>query len=194
MGNPSRTAAIKFTEPPCLVADITAEQAFRPALNWRSPPHTLCGSRFNLTFVPRTKRNPHLDWLTKISTSAAQYLCGVFRCVPLMFLLKRKQNSLCFGISWLVLRVQLCPGAHAVRGEAQFIPPSHPMDPWGRVVACGSVRETKCICTVGMEASDNICSTRWGSSVSYPTRLTKPQFLFRAVGIFLMSTFFLINC
>lgn len=140
MGNPSRTAAIKFTEPPCLVADITAEQAFRPALNWRSPPHTLCGSRFNLTFVPRTKRNPHLDWLTKISTSAAQYLCGVFRCVPLMFLLKRKQNSLCFGISWLVLRVQLCPGAHAVRGEAQFIPPLPPH---------GSVGPRRClwICT-----------------------------------------------
>lgn len=97
------------------------------------PPHTLCGSRFNLTFVPRTKRNPHLDWLTKISTSAAQYLCGVFRCVPLMFLLKRKQNSLCFGISWLVLRVQLCPGAHAVRGEAQFIPP--PPTPWIRGAA-----------------------------------------------------------
>lgn len=41
VGNPSRTAAIKFTEPPCLVADITAEQAFRPALNWRFPPPPL---------------------------------------------------------------------------------------------------------------------------------------------------------
>lgn len=66
------------------------------------------------------------------------------------------------------------------------------MDPWGRVVACGSVRETKCICTAGMEASDNICSTRRGSLL--PGQADKPQFLFRAVGIFLMSTFFLINC
>lgn len=53
MGNRSGTVAIKFTEPPCLVADLIAEQALRPVLDWLFPP---CDPRLNLTFVPGTKK------------------------------------------------------------------------------------------------------------------------------------------
>lgn len=47
------------------------------------------------------------------------------------------------------------------------------------------------ICTVGLEVSDRPLGVR---APAASNRAEKPQFMFRAAGIFLMSTFFLINC